>query len=277
MEALNPKSRKPKVVRKKEWHPDVIQEVKRLRAIHPNLGKEKVHILLKSFCHLRAIRLPSISTIGRMIANDPCKMRIFPMTVSHFGKMKPRNMRKKDRKPKGFEATHPGHCVAFDTVERIMHGCRRYVITMTDIYSRFSLAFCTTSHGSRVAMIFFQSIQAFFPYKIEYVLTDNGSEFMKRFDEELRKLCLTHWHTYPRTPKMNAHDERFNRSIQEEFVDFHAHLLLDPIAFNDKLVEYLIWFNTERPHWALGLKSPIQFLTEGKPKECHMWGTDTRH
>lgn len=31
---------------------------------------------------------------------------------------------------------------------------------------------------------------------------------------------------------MNAHAERFNRTIQEEFVDYHASLLLDTEAFN---------------------------------------------
>ena len=53
-----------------------------------------------------------------------------------------------------------------------------------------------------------------FPYPLQSVLTDNGSEFMKHFDEEIRRLHKTHWHTYPRTPKMNAHVERFNRTFR---------------------------------------------------------------
>ena len=275
MEALNAASKRPKQTRKKTWHPDIVQEVKRIREAHPNLGKDKVHILLKPFCIREKLTRPSVSTIGRMIAADPKKMRTFPTKVRHNGTIVVKKRQKKDRKPKGFIAERPGHCLAFDTIERIVHGCRRYVVTMTDLYSRFSLAFCTTSHGSAAATLFFRSIRETFPYRIEHILTDNGSEFMKDFDLELRRLCLSHWHTYPKNPKMNAHDERFNRSIQEEFIDFHDHLLLDPVAFNDKMVDYLIWFNTERPHWALDLKSPIQFLIEGKPKECQMYGTDT--
>lgn len=275
LEMLNPSSKKPKRFRQKEWNPEVILEVKRLRAEHPNLGKDKVWVLLRPFCETYGLKRPSVSTVGRMIAADPKKMRVFPVKVRHNGAIVPRKRAKRERKPKDFVATHPGHCIAFDTVERIAHGCRRYIVTMTDLYSRFSLAFETSSHASNAAMVFFQSIQTVFPYRIEYVLTDNGSEFMKHFDEELRRACLTHWHTYPKTPKMNAHEERFNRTIQEEFVDFHEHLLLNPVAFNDKLVDYLIWFNTERPHWALNLKSPIQFLTEGKPEECQMWRADT--
>jgi hypothetical protein len=74
---------------------------------------------------------------------------------------------------------------------------------------------------------------------------------------------------------MNAHDERFNRTIQEEFVDYHEPELLNPDLFNQKLIEYLLWYNGERPHWSLGLKSPIQFLIQENPEECKMWWRDT--
>jgi len=50
------------------------------------------------------------------------------------------------------------------------------------------------------------------------ILSDNGSEFMKEFESLLQEKGLTHYWTYPRSPKMNAHNERFNRTIQEQFV-----------------------------------------------------------
>jgi transposase InsO family protein len=99
-------------------------------------------------------------------------------------------------------------------------------VTGTDLYSRFSFAFATQSHASAAAAQFFQAIQQLFPHGIEHVLTDNGSEFQKHFDLELRRFCLTHWHAYPKTPKMNAQCERFNRTLQEEFVDYHVAELL---------------------------------------------------
>lgn len=55
---------------------------------------------------------------------------------------------------------------------------------------------------------------------------------------------------------MNAHAERFNRTLQEEFIEFHTELLFEDIdAFNDRLLDYLIWFNEFRLHYALGLRS----------------------
>jgi transposase InsO family protein len=58
---------------------------------------------------------------------------------------------------------------------------------------------------------------------------------MKYFDEEIRRLLKNHWHTYPKTPKMNAYVERFNRTIQEEFIDYHQELLITPDEFNHRL------------------------------------------
>jgi len=84
-----------------------------------------------------------------------------------------------------------------------------------------------------------------------------GSEFMKDFNAELQKQQIHHWHTYPKTPKMNAHCERFNRTIQEEFVNFYLDDLFGNLSqFNDKLIDYLLWFNGERPHFALNIHPP---------------------
>lgn len=274
LEALNEQSRKPRSVRKRHWPAEIIAEIKRLRTEHPNLGKEKVHVFLQPFCQEKNLNCPSVSTIGNLM-RDAGGLRTFPVKVRHNGTIVKRKPQRKARKPKHFLATHPGHCGSFDTIEKIIYGSRRYVLTFTDLFSRFSLAWATTSHASQAAKEFFDLVTFLFPYRLEYVLTDNGSEFMKHFDVTLRQLALTHWHTYPKTPKMNAHDERFNRTIQEEYVDYHEGELLDPTSFNVKLLKHLLWHNTERPHWSLDFKSPIQFITYHYPKECNMYLTDT--
>ena len=69
---------------------------------------------------------------------------------------------------------------------------------------------------------------------------------------------------------MNAHSERFNRTLQEEFLDRHSHLLQDPKKFNGELADWLVWYNSERPHRSLGLKSPIQYMAQLNPRECNM-------
>ena len=274
--ALEEQSRVPVHRRLRAWPLPMLDEIKRIRMEHPNLGKAKLQILLVRFCRRNALPTPSVSTVGRII-EDLGGLRIFPQKIDHFGRVKKANRQKVLRKPKDFKALHPGHCVALDTVERFIHGCRRYVITFEDIYSRFGFAWSTTSHASKAAGEFFSFCRMVFPVPFEHVLTDNGSEFKKHFAEKLSALHLTHYHTYPKTPKMNAHCERFNRTIQEEFVDFHASELLEPQKFNVILMEYLLWFNTERPHYALKMQSPIQFLLQwsANQQECNYGWTHT--
>ncbi len=261
VEALNEKSRAPQTKRKRLWPEEVLAEIQKLRSDHPNLGPEKIYPELQEFCLTKDLKCPKSRTVANLI-RDMGGLRTFPQKISHFGKIKQVKRQKVLRKPKDFKPAYPGHLVALDTVERFIHGCRRYVITFEDIYSRFGFAWATTSHASRAAKEFFNLCQKVFPspFEFQHVLTDNGSEFKKHFDEELRKLHLVHYRTYPKTPKMNAHLERFNRTIQDEFVDFHAFLLPSPQEFNRKLIDYLIWYNTKRVHCAFQNKlSPLQF------------------
>lgn len=273
-EALNEKSRSPQTKRKRSWPTEVISEIKRIREEHPNLGEEKIYPELLLFCQAGNLPCPKPVTIGRLI-KDLGGLRKYPQKVTHFGKIKKLNRQKVLRKPKDLKPAYPGHLVALDTVEIFINGARRYVITFEDIYTRFSFAWATTSHASLAAKEFFELCIKAFPYSFNflYVLTDNGSEFKKYFTEELRKLHLTHYHTYPRTPKMNAHVERFNKTIQEDFVNFRYELLKDdPDEFNRQLMDWLIWYNTRRVHYAFQNKmSPIQFMLQyQRPKSLKL-------
>ncbi len=277
-EALNPGKTERKEKRKRIWSPEILLEMRRLRTEHPNLGKEKLFPELKEFCLTRSLKCPKPTTIGRLIT-DLGGLRMFPQHVSHFGKVKKVNRQKVLRKPKDFKPQYAGHLVALDTIERFVHGMRRYIITFEDIHTRFGFAWATSSHASLAAKEFFEICVQIFPYPIAFVLTDNGSEFKKHFNAELFRLHLTHFHTYPRTPKMNAHLERFNRTIQEEYIDYHLYELIDSKKFNLHLMDWLIWYNTKRVHYAFkNIYSPVQYMLylEGNPRECKSGWPHTR-
>ena len=282
IEGLNELSRAPQTKRTRIWPDKVIAEIKRLRWEHPNLGKDKLHPELLEYCNLNDLACPTITTIGRII-KDLGGLRIFPQKLSHFGRARVPKRAKKLRKPKDFKVLYPGHMVALDSIEKRIDGEKRYIITFEDIFTRFTFAWSTHSHASFAAKEFFNLCIKVFPFPIEFVLTDNGSEFAKAFSEELKQLHLTHYHTYPRTPKMNAHLERFNRTIQDEFVDFHMGDLRTPRIFNNKIIDYLVWYNTKRVHHAFKNKlSPIQFMQTlevvnfNLPQECKVGWTHTQ-
>ncbi len=270
LEALNDQSRAPKRMRKRRYDHRLVEELRRLRVAHPNLGEKKLYPLLLAFCLPRTLDCPAPATIGRII-KDKGGMRTAPLRTNARGKVLSYHRNKVQRKPKDIIATHPGHVVALDTVERFVHGIRRYIITCEDLHSRFSFAWGTTSHASKAAEEFFEKWRHLFPYPTTFVLTDNGSEFKKHFAARLEALQITHYHTYPRTPKMNAHIERFNRTVQEEFIDYHNVLLLDLDRFNEQLMDWLIFYNTKRVHHAFKNRlSPVQYLLQYEvlPREC---------
>jgi transposase InsO family protein len=267
--ALNEKSRSPRLKRKRSWSLELLTEIRRLREDHPNLGKDKLRPLLLEFCQEHRIPAPSPATIGRLI-HDLGGLRMYPRKI----KTSRHGQQKRLRKPNDFKAVHPGHCVALDTIVKHIWGQKRYVITFEDLSSRFAFAWSTRSHASLAAQEFFTKCQEVFPFPLTFVLTDNGSEFAKYFTQYIKDSGLTHYHTYPRTPKMNAHCERFNRTIQEEFIDYHIPKLLEPERFNPVLMDYLIWYNTKRVHYAFQNKlTPVQFIQEQLtklPQECRI-------
>ena len=270
LESLNCGSRAPKKKRRRRYDWRIVEEIKRLRIAHPNLGETKLYPELLEFCTRHTLLCPKPATIGRIV-KDKGGLRTHPQKVRPNGKIVQRKRAKVPRKPKDFVATHPGHLVALDTIEIFIHGLRRYIITCEDVHSRFAFAWSTTSHASKAAEEFLERWRQVFPYQTTFVLTDNGSEFKKYFNIRLTELEITHYRTYPRSPKMNAHMERFNRTIQEEFADFKHGLLLDTEAFNKELMLWLLWYNTKRVHHAFKNKlSPVQYLLqwESLTAEC---------
>jgi len=277
-ESLNPGKRTPQKKRKRIWNDRILDEIRRLRGVevHPNLGKEKIYPLLMDFCDAFGLgECPKPKTIGRLI-KDMGGLRVAPQKVSHFGKVKKANRQKVLRKPKDLIPLYPGHVVALDTIEKQRSGRRMYILTAIDIYTRTTFAIATRSHSSKTFAHFFFLITQLFPYDVKNVLTDNGSEFKKYLDTLLKESGITHYHTYPKTPKMNAHCESFNGTIQDEFVDFNVNLMFDDTTrFNEKMKTYLEFYNTKRVHYAFkNKKSPLEVLVESEyyskqlPAEC---------
>jgi len=118
--------------------------------------------------------------------------------------------------------------------------------------------------SSRNTVLFFKKLESVYPYEegIEIVQTDNGSEFLGEFDKYLKEKGIKHNFIYPRCPRINGYIERANRTLQDEFINDNIFLLADDIdAFNRKLMDYLIWYNTQRPHKSLNNLTPTEILS----------------
>lgn len=257
--SLSNKSRRPNKTRKREWHYKVLEKIIKYREDVPNIWKEKIYPMLSIYCDLNNYECPWISTIWRLI-KDLWWLRQYNKKTKLKWKQRTRN--KVLRKPSQLPARLPWEVVALDSVEiRWEWATKRYVITIIDIYSRFSHAIVSNSHSSKTAMSAFLEFQNKFPFKIKSVLTDNGSEFMLHFKEYLDKENIIHYHTYPRNPKMNAHSERFNRTIREWVLNINRYKLTDLAYANDIVKKFLHFYNTKRVHYAFSNKlTPLQKL-----------------
>lgn len=256
--SLKNKSRTPHNTRKRQWDIRVIERIIQIREEYPNLWKEKISPLLIQYCGVNELSCPAVSTIWRLIT-DMWWLR------KYVNKQRWRKDRRKNtvlRKPKELKIDRPGSVVSLDTVEIRWFGWeRRYVVTLIDIYTRYSHAVVTTSHTAKTSMSILKDFQSKFPYKIQSILTDNGSEFMKEFSEYLRNDKITHYHTYPNSPKMNAHCERFNRTIREWVLNMNRYNLSNLEEANKKVRTFLIFYNTKRVHYAFKNKlTPLQKL-----------------
>jgi len=266
LEALNNKSRAPKKRNKRRVDHRIEEYIISMRENHPRIGKKKLTPLLAPLCLTWNIPVPSESTVGRIIG-DLKKRGLLPTHTKlslrkgiHYERKTPKRAKKLRRK--GYRARKPGALVEIDTVVLFVNGIWRYIITAVDVYGRFAYAKAYTSPSSASAKDFFKELHNVAPFVISHIQTDNGSEFEKHFRKYVRTLGIVHFNTYPRSPKMNAHIERFNRTLQEEFAVWHKQLfLVDINLFQEKMTEWLLWYNTERPHESLGLRSPMWYIT----------------
>ena len=268
--SLDPGSQAPIKRRKRIIDSKIISEIKRLRLeVCPNMGKDKVKIFLDEYCQKNDLDNISTSTIGRIIKDR----RIYHQRqkITHFGKIKVIKRTKKLRKPKDFTASEVGDLIEIDTIVRFDWGIKRYIITAIDVNTRFTFAYVYKKHNSDSTKDFFKKLEQVFPYKIKRVQTDNGSEFHKYFKSYLKEKEIIHYWNYKGQPTKNGHVEKYNRTIQEEFVDQHSMLLENIQKFNVRLMNWLIYYNTKRPHWSLKLQSPVDYLLKNNYLSEMMW------
>jgi len=275
LDALNPKSTAPKT-RRKRVIPAKIEELILREREQECVSKDKLAKLIKE----DDLGKYSASTVGRMLGDLKRQGKLpDPVKVSMYGNTGNVIERKvKSAKVKLRSKGHEGQLAKADSIIRFKDGIKRYILTGMDCESKFAFAYAYTSHSSKAASDFMDKLKWVSLVEITHVQTDNGSEFADHFDVFLEDNGIVHFHTYPRCPKMNAEIERFNRTLSEAFISRNRNLLAHDIdAFNAKLIDWLLWYNSRRPHWSLGLVSPLRYICNQLPEKSQMWWTNAKH
>jgi transposase InsO family protein len=238
------------------------------RTEHPGVDKTTITPVLTTACQRAGIKPVSESTVGRII-HDFKERGKLPKSIkitlnARSDKLvvrEPRPKKKKARR-KGFLPQQPGDLVQMDTVSIFADGIKRYIFTAIDIKTRFAFAYAYKSNSSAHGSDFLDKYLKVAPLSTKRVRTDNGSEFARHFGQLCREKHLSHFFNYPKHPQANGHLERFNRTIQDQFVELHLDFIDEPAAFNQKLMDYLIWYNTEKPHRGIGNLPPLRYYVD---------------
>lgn len=252
--SLDPLSTAPKQTRVREIPSELEQALIAWRTQRPRIGGKKLKSLLRKqgfvVSRIYVDRcINDLKKLGRLPANT--KLSFYAKSGNHKERAKIKVKKQRRNKKQGLE---------IDTIVRHIDGIKRYTLTAVDVSGRFAYAHTYTNHSSDGARDFLKRLLQRVPFTISEIQTDNGSEFAHHFHDACVTLGINHYHTYPRSPKMNAYIERFNRTLSEEFMVYHRALLRDDLdTWDDELTSWLSWYNEERPHEGLGLLAPMEY------------------
>lgn len=257
--ALVPRKTRPVTVRRMETDWRLIAFIGEMRREHGNIGKS----MLKPFvdAYAKGLGIPSIgeTTIQKILTR-----KHFTFEKKVYPRKQP-NRFKKMRVRKSPTVRSPGF-VQMDSIVVYVNYEKHLFMSVIDVFTKFAHVVYVENLQAATAKRVFQEFEELNPARIHTVQTDNGTEFLKGFHEYLEEQKITHQFIYPKMPKINAYIERFNRTIQEEFILRNDEIYYDTTAMTRKLTKYLFWYNYQRPHASLKYMPPMTFIETQIPK-----------
>jgi len=260
LRSLLPLSTKPKKVREMVVPYQILGFIKEIRKKYPRLSKYKIRVFLDSYCEENHLRKYSSSWIGKVINR-----------YKFFFNIR-KEVRRKRRSTE--QVTRVKHCpkqkdielgyLQLDGIKVYFEGKNYYFLSCIELKSRQSWAKRVGSISSLNAKLFLEEILSSVNYPIHTIQTDNGSEFKGYFDKAIEELKNTqHVWSYPKSPKTNGYVERFNWTIQDEFINYEIDTATyDLKEFDERLDDWLIYYNTIRPHQSLNYMTPNNYLVQ---------------
>lgn len=272
LSGLVPESTRPGRTRTMAVATEIVQFIRQIRQKYPRLGKEKIKPLLDEFCQSKGLKTIAESTIGKVIKRH----KLFYQKsgrVYHDPSIKRPIHQKRLRIKRSPRHEDFGHIIA-DTVERVTDGVKDYFYNAIDAKLKFALTLNYKRLNSKNMKDFYERFSGIYPLQIKDWQTDNGSENLGEFDKALQKANIPHLFIYPRCPKINSIIERYNRTIQEEFIDNNLDIIHDKSLFHQSLAEYMVFYLTKRIHKSLNKMTPVDYLIK-KGGMSHLYGTYT--
>lgn len=255
---LEDRSHRPRQVRQPTWSPELAQAILGLRQQYPRWGKDKLQLLLQ-----KAGWSVSVSMVGRVLRRLRAQGLLSDATLRDPCYPKRRRRRPyATRKPARYQAEAPGDLVEVDTADiRPLPGVVYKHFTARDVVCRWDVLDVHHRATARAAASFLESVLERTPFVVRAIQVDGGSEFKADFERACQERAIPLFLLPPRSPKLNGHVERAQRTHQEEFYEVED--LPDTIGeLRHKLRAWETVYNTVRPHQALGYLTPQEFYNQ---------------
>lgn len=244
------RNRRPHNLRQMTTDPRVLARIYDIRRLDPEKSKWEIHEELR-----RQGVLVAHNVIGKVI-----RRHSELANTQHLKKLRKHKNYAIARVRASRELRHKdlGSLVQIDTKHLYIMGVRFYLFVAIDCLSRYGFVWCYKTGSSESAADFLRKVIDYFPFEIEAVNTDNGSEYLLNFHKACRARGLIHYFTYPHTPKMNSQAERLIRTVTYEFFNWQYDLLADIDEINLRCPIFNAKYNTRRFHQSLGYKTPYE-------------------
>lgn len=179
-------------------------------------------------------------------------------TLKREGLTYPSQWKKWHQYPERPLPKQPGMLVQIDSMQEGVAADHLRAYALIDICSRWAYAEARYRVSTHESARFVEAAQEHAPFPFITLQSDHGSEFSKWFTKRCVSHGIAHRHSRVRTPTDNAHVERFILTLQKQCLKRIPNSLQ---SWRREIPEFLRWYNTERPHMALGMKTPLEVIT----------------
>jgi transposase InsO family protein len=152
--------------------------------------------------------------------------------------------------------------VQTDTIHHVdsKTGRRLYYYTVIDLFTRMTHVILAPKLSPGLAAKAVLQAQTKWGFAISMVQADNGPEYCRYFEQQMHRADIQTRHSRLHRPNDNAHIERFNRTIQTECIGYFWNRSVPLQSQQDTVNRYLEYYNTERVHLRIQMKTPAEML-----------------
>lgn len=142
------------------------------------------------------------------------------------------------------------------------YGKRRIIFTALEEVTKIGFARVYTTNSSSYAEDFLKRLMYLVEGRVDLMHSDNGSEFKGDFETACEKLGILQIYSRPYTLKDNPTLERFNSTVQYEWLEYSQVGLDDIREANLDLTTWLVKYNSYRPHESLDYDTPLEYANK---------------